>query len=231
MPADDLPTRAKFDPDWYLGVLEEYRSLRTEATTARDAQLSILRLAVPLLAALIGLGVSLRNGESLVAGLLLLAAVPAIAALTFEMWLGEIQRSVRAGSVVGAIEQRLGELFKGRADGPPMGWELWLRRPDHPPYPKPPSPSQQQHDSVVTAMVISAFLLLVALVSAALGFYFLRHNDYSAVSYAVGGTVVVSLLALVERARRAVRGLRHRNNVPKPADVWTPYSDESTKDR
>jgi hypothetical protein len=204
---------------WYTAVLEEYKSLRTEAVTARGAQLSVLRLAVPLLAALIGLGVTLRK-DTVVGGLLLGVAVPVIVALTFEMWIGEIQRSVRAGSVVAAIERRLGELFKDVEFGRPMGWEQWLRELAEPVFGKRQPRSQQQRESVFSAMVISVFLFLVAIVSFGLGLHFLWHNDEEPVMYVTAGVIGVGLALLFVRAFFAVKGIENRNVVPKAGELW-----------
>jgi hypothetical protein len=206
------------DPDWYSAVLEEYRSLRSEAVTARDAQLSVLRLAVPLLAALIGLGVTLRS-ESW-GGLLLGITVPVIVILTFELWIGEIQRSIRAGAVVAAIEHRLGDLFKDSGLGPPMGWEKWLRSSTPAGWPNTPTTSQQKKDSVVRALVISGFLLLIAIGSYVLGLHFLWHDDHRTTMYVVATVMGISLLLLGVRIRYAVRGLERRDEVPPADELW-----------
>lgn len=207
--------------EWYTALLEEYKSLRTEALTARDAQQSILRLAVPLLAALIGLGVSVSlKDESVVGGLLLAVSVPIVVALTFEMWVAEVQRSVRAGSVVAAIERRLGELFDGRTPGSPMGWELWLRSETRPPHGKKQERSQQQGDSVFSAAVIFVFLLIVAVISAGLGIYFLGHHGHSAEMWVTGGAISVGFLLLFVRAVFAASRIERLNEVPEGDEVW-----------
>jgi hypothetical protein len=206
--------------DWYIAVLEEYKSLRSEAVTARDAQLSVLRLGVALVAALIGLGVTLRS-ENFLGGILLSIVVPVFVILTFELWIGEIQRSVRAGAVVAAIEERLANIFRHEGLAPPMGWELWLRsRPHNPSWPDSPRASQQQRDSVIRALVISGFLFFIALGSCILGIHFLWHDKYRAATYITGSVVGIGLVLLVVRAFFAMRGIRHRDAVPSSDELW-----------
>lgn len=205
--------------------MEEYKSLRAEAVTARDAQLSVLRLAVPLLAALIGLGVTLR-AESFLGAFLLSIVVPVIVILTFELWIGEIQRSVRAGAVVGAIEERLRKVFAESGLAPPMGWELWLRNAAPGIWPNMNRTSQQERESVIRALIISGFLLLIALGSYGLGLHFLWHQEYKTLMYVTAGAVGVGLLLLGVRIYYAVRGLIHRNEIPNPQELWPePTSD------
>lgn len=209
------------DGDWYKAVLEEYKSLRSEAVTARDAQLLVLRLGIALIAALIALGVGLRT-ENFIGGVLLGIVVPVMTGLTFELWIGEIRRSVRAGAVVAAIEKRLGEHFRGSAFGPPMGWEMWLRR--RPPkgdgWPSKFAKSQQEHDSVVLALVISGFLLIVSVGSCALGIHFLWHEKYRSLTYVAGSVMAAGHILLMVRAYYAVHGIRLRDAPPNPANVW-----------
>lgn len=209
------------DQSWYSAVLEEYKSLRHEAVTARDAQLSVLRLAVPLLGALIGLGVTLK-AEGVLGGFLLAILVPAIVVLTLEMWVGEIQRSVRAGSVVAAIEQRLAEVYSEHRFGPPMGWERWLRSSAPPLWPTSRMRSQQQRESVGHVLVISGFLLFIAFGSCALGLHFLWHDGHKTLMWGTLGAVGMAFLAAGIRVPRTLRGLARHSEVPAGQEVWPP---------
>jgi hypothetical protein len=205
------------DSDWYTAVLEEYKSLRAEAVTARDAQLSVLRIGVALIAGLIALGATLRNEEFL-GGLLLSVIVPILVILTLELWIGEIQRSVRAGAFVAAIEHRLALLFAEKDLDPPLAWETWLRN-------KSDASgiavtSQQQKDSLVRSLVISGFLFLVAGGSCGLGLHFLWHHEYRSMTYAVGISVGISLVLLLVRAGFAVNGIKRRESAPDSGKVW-----------
>lgn len=174
---------------------------------------------MPLLAALIGLGVTLRS-ESFLGAFLLSVVVPVIVILTFELWIGEIQRSVRAGAVVAAIEDRLRSIFADSGLGPPMGWELWLRSAAPGIWPNPNKTSQQERDSVVRALIISGFLLFIALGSYGLGLHFFWHDKYRTLMYVTAAVVGVSLLLLGVRIRFAVRGLIHRNEIPRQQELW-----------
>lgn len=206
---------------WYTAALEEYKSLRAEAVTARDAQLSILRFSLPLLVALIGIGVSQKKEDELLASVLLVI-VPVIVGLIFELWLGQVQRTVRAGSVVAAIERRFARLLGGCAIegeplGWPMGWELWLRRSDD--RPSRLGVSSQQRESTVSALVTFIFLLILAVGSLILGIIFLfGHNEAAGfVSLTMFPVVIVYLLV---RVQPAVRELRARETVPAAEDIW-----------
>jgi hypothetical protein len=206
---------------WLGAVLEEYKSLRAEAVTARDAQLSVLRLALPLLVALIGIGVSQKKEDELLAGVLL-TIVPVIVGLTFELWLGQVQRTIRLGSVVAAIERRLAELPSddgaGGADlGRPMGWELWLRRSDGSGSPFGLSP--QQRESTVSAAVTFTFFVILAGGSLALGVVFLFDHD-NTVGFISLGMVPLVIGYLFVRVRFAVLGLRDRESVPAVGELW-----------
>lgn len=208
------------DDYWFRSMIEEYRSLRSEAVKAREAALRTLQLGVALVAALVGLGVTLRS-EKFLGGGLLSVVVPVMVGFTFELWIGEIRRSVRAGAIVAAIEQRLAQYFKDDSLGPPMGWETWLRRPAKNSYPVvDEGRSQQEHDSLVLALAISAFLFIVALGSCVLGLHFMWHDKYSGATEVVGVVIGVGLILLVVRAYFAVHGIKLRDKPPDPSTVW-----------
>lgn len=217
MPVDTRPVR----PEWFAALLEEYKSLRTEALTARDAQLSILRVAVPLLAALIGLGVSVSlKDKSAVGGLVLSVSVPLVVALTFEMWNAEVKRSVRAGSFVAAIEHRLGDTFDRLPLDWPVAWESWLRRNSMPPHGEKVKRSRQQRDSAESAAIIFIFLLVVAFISYALGLYFLVKDDHATVALVTGGVMLAGFVAMPVRAVRVAKGIERLNEIPDPSEIW-----------
>lgn len=208
------------DDYWFRSMIEEYRSLRSEAVKAREAALRTLQLGVALVAALVGLGVTLRS-EKFLGGGLLSVVVPVMVGFTFELWIGEIRRSVRAGAIVAAIEQRLARYFKEDPLGPPMGWETWLRRPaSNDGNPIDEGRSQQEHDSLVLALAISAFLFVVALGSCVLGLHFMWHDKYRGATEVVGVVIGVGLILLVVRACFAVHGIRLRDKPPEPGNVW-----------
>ena len=202
--------------DWYGSVLEEYKSLRAEATSARDAQLAVLRLALPTLVALMGVGVSLREAE-LLGPFLLAFLVPISAIFTFELWIDELQRSVRAGAVVGAIELRLSDLFSKNEIAPPLGWELWLRTPDDRRRFK--AVARQHRETMLRVLTISMFLAVIAAVGFGLGIHFWPTDS------ATGKTLVVTLVGLgflvfAARIVHAVSTLRHYQEVPACEEIW-----------
>lgn len=212
----------ELNPQWYGAVMEEYKSLRAEAVTARDAQLSILRLALPLLVALIGIGVSQKKEDELLAGILL-TIVPIIVGLTFELWLGQVQRTIRSGSFVAAIERRLGDLLgaetssDGMPLGSPLGWELWLRRPDGDGNLFGRSP--QQRESTESAVVTFSFFVILALGSLALGVVFLFDYGTTTGTISLGMVPLVASYLLI-RVRFAVLGLRDPEREPDVREIW-----------
>lgn len=211
------------DDQWFTAAIEEYRSLRSEAVKAREAQLRVLQLGVALIAALVGLGVGLRS-EKVLAGLFLSVVVPVMVGLTFELWIGEIRRTVRAGAFVAAIEKRLALCFSDHALGPPMGWETWLRRKARRQTSWPGGEriahSQQEHDSLILALVISGFLLVVGIGSFATGLHFLWDAREKSLTYAVAAASGLLFIALFIRAYFAVHGIRLRDEAPLPQEVW-----------
>lgn len=110
--------------EWYAAALEEYKTLREESLSAVDRQQSIVRFGVALVGTLIGLGIRAQY-DTYVGSLVLTIFVPIVVYLILALWLGEVERSVRAGAVVAALECKLGlELAEPRVV---LGWERWLR--------------------------------------------------------------------------------------------------------
>lgn len=109
---------------WASAVLEEYKSLREESLAALDRQLGVVRFGMALVATLIALGIRTQR-DKYVGGLTLTVFEPLVVCMVLAMWLGEVERSVRAGAFVAAIEAKL-EMHTGAAI-PALGWERWLR--------------------------------------------------------------------------------------------------------
>jgi len=112
------------EADWFTASLEEYKTLREESQAALDRQLSIVRFGVLVVGTLIGLGLKTRH-DAFIGALVLTVFVPMSVYLVLSMYLAEVERSVRAGAVVAAIECKLG--LSSSHERPPIGWERWLR--------------------------------------------------------------------------------------------------------
>ncbi len=109
--------------DWTTLLLEEYKTLRQEALAAVDRQQRVLASGVGVEGVVLGLGANASPGST-VAAVLLLVLGPLLALLVTVLWLGEIERMVRAGAFVSAIERRVARAFP---DDAPLRWETWLR--------------------------------------------------------------------------------------------------------
>lgn len=106
-------------------VMEEYKTLRQESLSAIDRQERVLASGTAVSGVVLGLGARASPGSS-VSVVLLLVLAPGLGWLITIMWLGEVERMVRAGAYVSLIEQRVNkELGGGDAA---LGWESFLRR-------------------------------------------------------------------------------------------------------
>lgn len=200
------------ESDWLTAVLEEYRSLRTEAIAAREAQLAVLRFGAANLAVLVAAALSLRNKETVFAAAILSLIVPGVVFFVIEIWLGEIERTIRAGNFVAAIERRLAEHF--RNTDPPMAWEIWLRK-----GPK-GQPSAPQRAAVVRASIIFLSFIILSFGSAAAGASTLNDHDTELWLFSFGTALIVMLL--IARSVLVIRRLRDEtSNPPGPEAIWT----------
>ena len=111
--------------DRLSAVMEEYKTLRQESLSAIDRQERLLASGTAVSGVVLGLGATASPGSS-VSVVLLLVLAPGLAWLVTIMWLGEVERMVRAGAYVSVIEQRVNSDLGG--DAPALGWESFLRR-------------------------------------------------------------------------------------------------------
>ena len=112
------------EKEWLSTTLEEYRAVRAEILAAFKLQQQVIAFGVTVLAAATALGLNfLQKDPTVTVGLGLIA--PLIALVVILVWVGELERMVRAGAWVSMIEQRLWNLF-GELP-PPLGWETALR--------------------------------------------------------------------------------------------------------
>ncbi len=110
--------------DWLTASLEEYRSLREESLQAIDRQLRILGLGTTALGVVLGLGVKAGTGSA-TATVLLVFFSPLLALLVCILWLGEMERMVRAGAHIASLEHRISDAID--PSRPAMSWERSLR--------------------------------------------------------------------------------------------------------
>ena len=205
--------------DWLTVVLEEYKSLRAEAVAARDAQLAVLRFGVAIVGVVAAIGVSLRDRESVLAGAMLCVIVPGIVLFVVELWMGEIERTIRTGNFIAAIELQVSQHFQGRSVAPPMAWEGWLRRRDG------DQPSAQQRASFVRTVVILCLFLSVSIGSCTAGEFFMGSGNVIELWLFPFVTAVV-LGSLITRVVFVYRRLRAESNKPlDPQEFWVFQAD------
>jgi len=140
---------------WIATALEEYRSLRQESLQAIDRQQRILGLGTATTGLLVGLGVKAPEGGS-VQATLCMVLVPLIASLVCVVWVGEMERMVRAGAHLALLERRISR--RAEDTEAPLDWEGTLRR----------EPRGRQRILPVYRAVF-AVLLILATVSAGVG--------------------------------------------------------------
>jgi hypothetical protein len=111
--------------EWVDVALEEYRTLRQESLEAINRQLQILGLGTTASGVVLGLGVKASAGSA-TAAVLLVFFSPLLDLLVAILWLGEMERMVRAGRHIATLEQRISAEFPEQP--PPLDWEQSLRQ-------------------------------------------------------------------------------------------------------
>lgn len=164
--------------DWIAVAMEEYKTLRQESQAAIDRQERVLASGTAVTALVLGVGANAARGST-VSIVLLLVLAPLLACLVTIMWLGEVERMLRAGAYVSLIEQRVNSEFHGGK--PALGWESFLRR---------RAPGGRRILWLYRA--VFAILLSLASASAILGAAGLV--EHGAIWVVVGGVVAGSLL-------------------------------------
>lgn len=216
-------------PEWYTAVLEEYNTLRAESLAALEAQLNVVRFGVALVGVLIALGVQLRD-RGYLGGMVLTLFEPMVVLFTISYWLGEVERSTRAGAFVAAIECKYNRRLPDNWTA--LGWENYLRanlkEPSSKPFwmPRFGRPAATERSLFIRLWVILGLFLLTVVFSAVLGVNFLhssRHNG-KLVAPAVVGASVFFVGAVV----RAVVALRRVDENTKRPDEDIAWSDQAS---
>ena len=198
-------------------IVEEYKSLRQEALSAREAQLSVLRFGVAILGVVAGVAVTEREDDVL-SGILLGAVAPFIVLFTLEVWVAEVERSVRAGAFIASIERRVAKYFPD--DSAPMGWENWLRRRrdwSQKSVVVVATTSEQNRASIGRGVWIILFLVTVYVICWIGGSRSLdEHASYDIIFWGgLGGLVL-----MVVRVLFVLRGMVKRDQPPPIEQAW-----------
>ena len=225
------PERELTASDWVGASLEEYKTLREESLGALDRQLGIIRFGVALIAALIALGLRARH-EDYIGSLVLAGFVPLAVFLVLLLWLAEVERSVRAGAFVAAIECKLGVSYP--YGPPPLGWERWLRGLGRP---SPGSegtekevPAAEQFPALLRLIVTFGVFMLPAGAAAFLGNYTLATCEkgdlmpsghcYPDLLYGLIAGDAIAFLLLAALAIYSYQKVKDRRRPPSVDDAW-----------
>ncbi len=106
-------------------LLKEYESLRQECLSAMTNRTSVLSFGLAVVGAILAaLSATIKeHGNSPLPGLILTLLIPLIANFVLFMWLGEYQRSQRAGKFLAGLEYRINHLAALKL----LSWETTLR--------------------------------------------------------------------------------------------------------
>jgi hypothetical protein len=112
--------------EWLDAVLEEYKAMRQEVLTSMQTQQSSLSFGAATLGILAAGGFN-AWGEPVPAVAVFLVGIPTLSGLVVLVWLGELTRMQRAGSVLVEIETKVNEALASEGRGPALSWETALR--------------------------------------------------------------------------------------------------------
>ncbi len=107
-------------------LLEEYRTLRQESLDSMGHRLTVVNFTFAALSVVIAAMLASDTPSSALLAIFGLVLVPQGAKAGLFIWLGEYQRSQRAGRHLAKVEQRLNEL-SGAAHGEGLTWESGLK--------------------------------------------------------------------------------------------------------
>lgn len=113
--------------DWFIPLLEEYKTLRTESLESMKGQQSTLRVGAATVGVVIAAGFNVWD-KPLLPDLVFLLFTPFICYLSLVIWIGEVARMMRAGYYLSKIEQKVNSCFQNEENI--IFWENWLRAKD-----------------------------------------------------------------------------------------------------
>ena len=112
--------------DWLFVAIEEYKALRMEILNSIKLQYLTVQIGLTAIGVLLVLLSTFLNKKYL-PQIFLLILTPAASYITLFLWMGEVERMVRAGIYIHSREKYMSTLFKGMPS--PLNWETWLREP------------------------------------------------------------------------------------------------------
>ncbi|MCA1707688.1 MAG: hypothetical protein LC808_32225 [Actinobacteria bacterium] len=112
-------------------MLAEYQTLRQESLQAITNRINVVNFTFGAMSVILA-GLLTRQVSDLLGGLVAVLVAPQVAKAGLLIWLGEYNRSQRAGRWLAQLESRINSLVANRA----MDWEQWLASGDtHMSYP------------------------------------------------------------------------------------------------
>ena len=109
--------------DWMFIVMEEYKTVRAESLTAIQMQQSVLSFGVAVLGIVLATGINVW-GKIILSEFIFLFLAPTISYLLIVVWMGEVERMVRAGAFLVRIEEKVNTVFDHTQKA--LEWESWL---------------------------------------------------------------------------------------------------------
>lgn len=124
-PASDIQWQIARESEMIMLISKEYELLREESLQSITHRTQILSYGIGGTTALgTAASIILSTGtRAFAAAALFAGAIPVVVYLTLAIWFGELERMVRAGNYLAAIEGDVNERFDQRV----LYWETWLR--------------------------------------------------------------------------------------------------------
>lgn len=146
--------------DWISIAMEEYKTLRTESLESMKGQQATLKVGTATVGVLAASAFSLWD-KTLLPDFIFMVFLPVICYLILVIWIGEVQRMMRAGKFISTIEKKINDNFILK-DNNVLSWENWLRI---------ESAKGNTNQMKLNYFAILALFLFVSLISIGIGDY------------------------------------------------------------
>lgn len=108
-------------------MTKEYETLRQESLDSMNNRSQVISFGLAtiglIFAAVFSLDAASQSKQLIL--LIFSAGIPIISIMILYIWLGEVERMMRAGEYLCGLEARINSMFE--TDDPPLRWEWWLR--------------------------------------------------------------------------------------------------------
>lgn len=114
--------------EWLKIVIEQYKSVRTEALASINSQTTVASIGLTFVGALIGAGINFLD-KPMVSETIFLFLIPVFCEFILVSWFGEVYRMVRAGVFLAEVESKVNRYFASKEkphSEKALCWEEWL---------------------------------------------------------------------------------------------------------